>query len=57
MSARPPSSSAPPFLSKATGAYMPLEIVYPADLLEGVLKQVKPPVVLTQVCVRLKNIS
>ena len=28
---------------------MPLELVYPADLLEGVMKQVKPPVVLTQV--------
>lgn len=36
-------------LAKATGAYMPLELVYPADLLEGVMKQVKPPVVLTQV--------
>lgn len=29
---------------------MPLELVYPADLLEGVLKEVKPTVVLTQVC-------
>lgn len=29
---------------------MPLELVYPADLLEGVMKQVKPTVVLTQVC-------
>lgn len=28
---------------------MPLELVYPADLLEGVMKQVKPPMVLTQV--------
>ena len=38
-----------PCFPKATGAYMPLELVYPADLLEGVMKQVKPPVVLTQV--------
>lgn len=40
------------FASKATGAYMPLELVYPQDMLEGVLKEVKPPVVLTEVCVR-----
>lgn len=33
---------------KATGAYMPLELVYPQDMLEGVLKEVKPPVVLTE---------
>lgn len=35
---------------QATGAYMPLELVYPQDMLERVLKEVKPPVVLTQVC-------
>lgn len=34
---------------------MPLELVYPEDLLEGVMKQVKPPVVLTQVCPRCRS--
>lgn len=44
-------------MSQATGAYMPLELVYPADMLQGVLKEVKPPVVLTEVGFLTMNIA
>lgn len=35
---------------------MPLELVYPQDMLEGVLKEVKPPVVLTEVFVHHSSV-